>query len=294
MKNRCPICGYPININENDKIEKCQNCNSDIDLDILLKRDSLKLKKRKIRINAINKEFDKNIFLFEENSNDLFIEYYKLYCAKELNEPNDEFLFFNSEFQYIEKENIEVALHMIEHHELYNYDNIVRFINQYTEEKDKLLTILEKINDKTNEKTEEKDLREQLFSHTFIPLSAKKYDSRRLEGKSFIFLSILLYIIFVIGVVLTADKEIIYSMLNLSLIIPTLVLTSGISKTALKKNNILIFILMFIVLYYFISLIVTIPYHNDEGFVLYTHLKAILYTPVDLIVTLSERMSDVQ
>ena len=59
MKRKCPTCGYPIDIKNND-VKICQNCNADLDLDILLKADNQKLIKRKIKINAMKKEFKQN------------------------------------------------------------------------------------------------------------------------------------------------------------------------------------------------------------------------------------------
>ena len=292
MKKRCPTCGYPIDIQKDKDIKICQNCNAELDLDILLKTDDQKIIKRKIKINALNKEFKQNQYYFEEETNDLYISYYKLYCAKEINQNIDENKFFKSNYEFIGEENIEVALHMIEHHDLFELSNIEMFINKYIDNPTYYLNILEKTKNKANEKIMEKDLREQLFPYTVIPVGSKKQDPRKNEGKTFVILAIFLYIVLFIAVILTTDKEIIYSMLNLSAIIPTIILTSGLSKIILKINNILKSILLFIVLYYFITLIVTIPYHNEEGFILYTHLKAILYAPLDVIVSISERMGN--
>lgn len=293
MKRKCPTCGYPIDIKNND-IKICQNCNADLDLDILLKTDNQKLIKRKIKINAMNKEFKQNQYYFEEETNDLYISYYKLYCAKETNQKVDEKEFFASNYEFVGEENIEVVLHMIEHYNLFELSNIKMFINKYTDNPTYYLNILERTQNKIDEKTMEKDLREQLFSYTIIPVGSKKQETRKNEGKTFVILAIFLYIVLSLATILTSEKEIIYSMLNLSAIIPTIILTSGLSKIILKKNNILKSILLFIVLYYFITLIITIPYHSKEGFILYTHLKAIIYAPADVIISISERMGEIQ
>ena len=127
------------------------------------------------------------------------------------------------------------------------------FINKYTDNPTYYLNILERTQNKIDEKTMEKDLREQLFSYTIIPTSSKKQETRKNEGKTFVILAIFLYIVLSIATILTSEKEIIYSMLNLSAIIPTIILTSGLSKIILKKNNILKSILLFIVLLFIVA-----------------------------------------
>ena len=286
-KYQCPICGKMTEIDET--IKKCNNCNTLINKELLNDETGEKKVKLGIAINALNRDFKTILTKTETLKNDLYIEYYKMYASKclELNYEEDDF--FNHIIDISLDEQKTIILHMLEHIDIYNNKKVEEFINK-TENNEYYLDILNTIKTLESEKIIEKEIRETHFSKTIIPYT-KQIDNNKTEGKAFILLSCLLYVVFILIVLIFTDKDIKYQMFNISFIIPSLILLSGINKLLIKKKNIIISILLFIVIYYVSTLLITIPYQKQEINIFVDHFLGIINTPIDLLMILGERMS---
>ena len=178
---------------------------------------------------------------------------------------------------------------MIEFIKLYSFDFITKFIDKYNYKADYFKKILS-LTKKSDQKLVEKDLREKLFNTTVI-LESKKMSKNKEEGKSILLLGIILFIIFTIIVYISSDKELKYSMLNISAIIPCFVISKGLNLLITKKKNMIITIILFVLIFYFLTLLVTIPYNPHETNIFVDHLKGIGLSPYDLLKTIMERMN---
>ena len=206
--------------------------------------------------NINNLEFRNNISLLEDTENELLLEYYKMYSYKCILKDYNEDFFFNSNFKYTNEELDEVILHILEHHKLYSISNINKIIDK-SNKKSKYLEILNSINTDIYQKPIENDLRNLLFNNVSIP-KTQEYNANREEGKSYLFLSIVLYIAFIAIVLLFCAKDIRNPMMNAALIVPSIVLSKGLCKLILKKKNLAFTLLMFIVSIY----LTTFIYYN--------------------------------
>jgi hypothetical protein len=210
-----------------------------------------------------------------------------MYSFKVLNQEYDELSFFNSEFKYSNDDLDRVINHMIEHIGMFSKENVLLMV-QKSENKDKYIEAINNIGS-FNEKVKEKDLRDLLFSKTFIPVKQKN-KTRKQEGSALFLLSMILYVLFIVIVLLMMDKDIKYQMMNIVLLIPSFILTKGLSKLLLKKDNFIYLIISFMVLYYITTLICSFMCKNYESNVFVEHFLGIINTPIDLFKSLFERM----
>ena len=140
-KYQCLVCGFDIYEHQ----EKCSNCNTVIDMEIITKTDNIKTLKYNAKTNINNLQFRNNISLLENTENELLLEYYNMYTYKCLLKSYDEDYFFNNNFKYLNEELDEVILHILEHHKLYSMDNIKKIIDR-SNQKSKYTSILSDIN----------------------------------------------------------------------------------------------------------------------------------------------------
>lgn len=285
-KYQCLVCGW--DINEIDT--KCPNCNNKIDMDIITKSDNIKVMKYNSKMNILNFEFKNNITLLQNTENELLLEYYKMYSYKNLNKEYDESIFFDKSYKYTNEELDEVILHILEHYKLYNINNINKIIDK-SNNKNKYLDILNSINNDIYQKPIENDLRNLLFNKVVIP-NTKPYDSKIEDGKSYIKISILLYVVFIAIVLLFSGSDIRNQMMNLAFIIPAITLSKAISKLILKKKNIFITILLFIGILYITTFIYYIIINGFSTSMFIDHIKSLFNTPKDLIKVLIERLGE--
>ena len=285
-KYQCLVCGW--NINETDT--KCPNCNNEIDMDIITKSDNIKVMKYNSKMNILNFEFKNNITLLQNTENELLLEYYKMYSYKNLNKEYDESIFFDKSYKYTNEELDEVILHILEHYKLYNINNINKIIDK-SKNKNKHLDILNSINNESYQKPIENDLRNLLFNKVVIP-NTKPYDPKIEDGKSYIKISILLYVVFIAIVLLFSGSDIRNQMMNLAFIIPGITLSKAISKLILKKKNIFITILLFIGILYVTTFIYYIIVNGFSTSMFIDHIKSLFNTPKDLIEILIERLGE--
>lgn len=285
-KYQCLVCGFDIYEHQ----EKCSNCNTIIDMDIITKTDNIKTLKYNAKTNINNLEFKNNIQLLENTLNELLLEYYKMYSYKCLLKSYNEDTFFNNNFKYLNEELDEVILHILEHHKLYSIENIKKIIDK-SNKKSKYLSILNDINSNTYQKPIENDLRNLLFNNVSIP-KTKEYNANKEEGKSYLFLSIVLYIVFIAIVLLFCAADIRNPMMNAALIIPSIVLSKGLCKLILKKKNLAFTLLMFIVSIYLTTFIYYLIVNGFEGNFFINHIKSLFNTFSDIFKTLIERFGE--
>lgn len=286
MKNyKCLVCGNVIlNFNETNI---CPHCNCEIHKDIILKTNPIKVLKYKVFINCLNNDFNKNILLLENTYNNLYLEYFKMFTFKILNKQYDENIFFSNKYEYTEEELDFVINHMIEKRKIFNNENVYNYINNIPNN-EKYLKILNNINN-INEKIKEKDLRTLLFDKTVIPVQSK-YESRKKEGKAFLAVSCILYVLLIVIVLLMFDKSIKYQMMNIVLLLPSYILTTSISKIFFKKDKIYINLLIFIFVFYFSTLICSFMCTNHDTNFIISHFNGLINTPADLIESLMNTM----
>lgn len=285
-KYQCLVCGFDIYEHQ----EKCSNCNTVIDMDIITKTNKIKTLKYTVKTNINNLEFRNNISLLEDTENELLLEYYKMYSYKCILKDYNEDFFFNSNFKYTNEELDEVILHILEHHKLYSISNINKIIDK-SNKKSKYLEILNSINTDIYQKPIENDLRNLLFNNVSIP-KTQEYNANREEGKSYLFLSIVLYIAFIAIVLLFCAKDIRNPMMNAALIVPSIVLSKGLCKLILKKKNLAFTLLMFIVSIYLTTFIYYIFANGFEGNFFFNHIKSLFSTFGDIFRVLIERLGE--
>lgn len=285
-KYQCLVCGFDIYEHQ----ERCTNCNTVIDMDIITKTNKIKTLKYTVKTNINNLEFRNNISLPEDTENELLLEYYKMYSYKCILKDYNEDFFFNSNFKYTNEELDEVILHILEHHKLYSISNINKIIDK-SNKKNKYLEILNSINTDIYQKPIENDLRNLLFNHVSIP-KTQEYNANREEGKSYLFLSIVLYIAFIAIVLLFCAKDIRNPMMNAALIVPSIVLSKGLCKLILKKKNLAFTLLMFIVSIYLTTFIYYIFANGFEGNFFVNHIKSLFSTFGDIFKVLIERLGE--
>jgi len=294
-KYKCLVCGWDIN----DLDNKCPNCNSNIDMDIITNTAKIKTLKYNSKLNIMNFNYKSNIILLQDTNNELLLEYYKMFSYKLLNKQYDESEFFDKQYKYTNEELDEVILHILEHRKLYSLDNINKIIDK-SNTKNKYLDILQSINSPNYQKPIENDLRNLLFNQVSIP-KTKAYDSSLEEGKSYILLSITLYIIFIAVVLLFSGSDIRNQVMNLALIIPGITLSKALIKIIYKynikyKNNKIISfiftILIFLGIYYITTFIYYIIVNGFSSSMFLDHIKSLFNTPSDLIEILIERLGE--
>ena len=285
-KYQCLVCGF--DINESDV--KCSNCNSIIDMDIITSKDPIKTIKHTIKINCLNSEYKKNISLLEKTDNELLLEYYKMFSYKMLNKTYNEDNFFTSDFKYQDEELDEVISHILEHNFIYNNSNIELIINK-SKHKNKYLDILNSINSDEYQKPKENDLRTLLFNEVKIP-QTKEYNATFEEGKSYITLSIILYIIFIAVVLLFVPSDLRNQVMNLALIVPGITLSKALSKIIYKKKTPINTFIIFILILYVTTLLYYIISNGFSGNMFVDHIKSLINTPSDFIKILIERAGD--
>lgn len=287
-KNICPICGVEVFVS-NEETTICENCFTKLDNELILKTDKLKLDKFNVNLYALNCQYHKILETVNESCNDLFLQYYKIFALLSLKKEYDYNLLLNNDYNYNNQDLEKIILHMIEFIKLYSFDFITKFIDKYNYKVDYFKKILS-LTKKSDQKLVEKDLREKLFNTTVI-LESKKMSKNKEEGKSILLLGIILFIIFTIIVYISSDKELKYSMLNISAIIPCFVISKGLNLLITKKKNIIITIILFALIFYFLTLLITIPYNPQESNIFVDHLKGIGLSPYDLLKTIMERMN---
>ncbi len=285
-KYHCLICNSLVNENETH----CSYCHSEINQDIVFKRDSIEVLKHNVKLNAIACEYKRNLNLLIETYDELVLEYYKMYCSKAINKPYNETDFFDKKLNYTDEELDMVIVHMIEHSYLFTMEKIKAF-SKLSKSHEKILRIIENIEVNEDKKGEDKDLRELLFTKTVVP-SLKPIDPYYKEAKSFLYISIILYIVLYLVVILVFDKTIQYELMNITFILPSVILARALTRYILKKKNIFFTILMFISIYYSSTLLGSIIWNGIDFNIFFNHMKNIIKTPEQLIKALIERLRE--
>ena len=242
-KNLCLTCGRKLK-----KLSgKCPNCKTKINKQLYqkfyLKDNEKELKKYEAKVNIINCDFNKNLLLLKDTNNELLLEYYKMYSYKLLQEEYDESIFFNNNYTYTESELDLVILHILEHYYLYNLDNIKKIIMSSNYNK-KYLSILDTI----LKKEDEQKLDNKLFNNVKIP-KQKKFNATYEEGKAFIWLFLVAYII---ELVLSCVVKLTFP---LYFVTSSILLAMGLTRLILKRKSFWFGFLIFIIVYLIMEII---------------------------------------
>lgn len=285
-KYYCLVCKSVIT--EHDTY--CSNCHTEINRKIIFEKNNLESLKHNIKMYIISKEYKRCLNLLIDTNNQLVLEYYKMFCSKMLSNAYDETNFFDKKLEYTNEELDEIILHMIEHHTLFDI-NKIKTLASLSENNEKLVKILNKI--ETNEEMlgKDRELRENLFKRTIVP-ELKPVNSYYKEAKSYLYLSIVLYVILYLLVIILVNKDIKYQFMNISFILPTILLSKSLTRYILKKKNILFSILIFVITYYLTTLIGSLIWNEINFNIFINHFKAIINTPKHLIAILIERLKE--
>lgn len=279
---KCLVCGNSIQIkNSQDVI--CPNCNSHNDVDIVLKKDKLKVLKYDTYIYLINKEFKKITIFLDNTYNSLLLEYFNLYSHIRLNKEYNDQKFYNDTLDYTDQELDLIINHMFENLDIFDISKIMVMINK-SNNKEKYINAINNLNN-INEKYKEKELRELLF-HRTKTYELLKYDGLKREGKVFVIISIVLYILTTLLILIFTQREAKYDMLVLTYIIPSYLLSSGINKMFIKLKSKFFVFVMFIATLYTSTLLWYIVFNGLTIDVFFQHLIEIIKSPIDLIKTL--------
>lgn len=287
--NKCYICGNNIDA-ESSLI--CPYCHTNLDGDILFKKNKLKTLKQEMLIYFINKEYSKIIIFLDNTHDSLLLEYFKNYSCIKLNKIYKTTL-YNNDLLYIEDELDYIINNMLENKDIFNKQDILKLISK-SNNKDYYLNMLN--NPNLYSKHKEIELRKKLFPLTTIP-EIKQYDSTKQEGIAFIILSIITYILLALLIIIFASKEMKYYMFDILYIIPSMLLTSGITRVIpfsvvnkTKQNNKLIkllpsiiTILLFILILYISTLPSFLIYNDVKVTFVFDHFKGLITTPIEII-----------
>lgn len=286
--NKCYICGNNIDA-ESSLI--CPYCHTNLDSDILLKTNKLKTLKQEMLIYFINKEYSKIIIFLDNTHDSLLLEYFKNYSCIKLNKINKTTL-YNNDLIYTEDELDYVINNMLENKDVFNKQDILKLISK-SNNKDYYLNRLN--NPSLYSKNKENEIRKKLFSLTTIP-EVEQYDSTKQEGIAFIILSIITYILIALLIIIFSSKEMKYYMFNILYIIPSVILTSGITRVIPydriiknKEDNKLIkfvkplfTILLFIIVFYLSTLPSFLMFNDVKITFIFDHFKGMLTTPIEI------------
>lgn len=277
----CPYCGQ---IN-NEEI--CINCNHNMHIDMF--KDEIQEDYFNINVYINNNDFYKILDISKKYPNNLYYEYFKMYASLSLEKKYDQNAFFQSTYTYTSDELNDVCYHLLEKKSLYNIANIKEFYNKYDFKDKEILS--DALDNEFDEQVMEKDLREELFHLTkTLPVNQKTKPFK--HGNIYLLiLSFILLILFTGITLIVTEKELQYEMLIVALIIPTIFLSKSFTRIVVKKNNVLINILTFLFIYYIITYLITLPFHEFSLESLYIHLKRIIFTPFVLVKTMHERMN---
>lgn len=279
---KCLVCGNKISSKEEHDII-CPHCHSKNDIDILLKKDKLKVLKYDTYIYLINKEFKKIILFLDDTYNSLLLEYFKIYSHIKLNKEYDETIFYNKELDYTDQELDLVINHMFENSDIFDISKIMIIINK-SNNKDKYINAIDNLNT-INEKYKEKELRELLFHRTKV-YELTKYDGLKREGKVFIYVSIALYILTTLLILLFTQKEAKYDMLVLTYILPSYLLSAGVNKAFIRLKSKFFIFIMFAGTLYITTFLWFIVFEGVSLDMYIKHFIEIIKSPIDLFKTL--------
>lgn len=282
QKYTCPYCGQ---INETQDI--CSNCHLNMNLDIY--NSEVKKDYFDINIYISNNDYYKIIDIAKKYPNNLYYEYFMMFASLSLGKTYDINKFFTSSFTSTVKEEQEVCTHIIEKYTLYNSKAVLNFLKEHKYAN--ILKFEEMLEGNSKEQVIEKDLREELFPLTTLLPTNQKQKQFKYGNLYLLLLSFILLVLFTVITIVAVEKELQYEMLIVALIVPSIFLTKSFIRIVIKKNNVVINIVTFLLIYYIITYIMTISYHGFGIDSFYLHLKRIVYTPFVLVKTMHERMN---
>lgn len=272
MKSKCYICGNKIDIEKN---RVCPFCQTNLDIDIVSKSNKIKLLKYEMLIYFTNHEFNKIILFLNNTYNSMLLEYFKLFSYKSLNKQYETSLFIDK-YDYSDEELHFIINHALENTNIFNVEDI-EYLISLSKTKDIYISRLN--NNEENTKIKEKELRDILFSLTTIP-DQEPFDSTKREGVAFVILASIIYITFILFILIFTSSEQKYYAFNISFIIPSFILTIGIKR--IKKYNMIISLILFILILYVSTLIPFFIYNNVEITFLLDHFLGLLTSPLQL------------
>ncbi len=288
-KYKCIICGNIINLN-NDKNITCEKCNTNYEYSFITKENKIKVLQKNIELLIINQEYNKANIYLDNTHNNILLEYYKVFVNRNLNKKYDDNKLFDFNYDYTNDELDVLLKHMIEHSYVFTNTEIEKLI-QKSSNLDYYIMMLSNINNSKFDKTiKEKELREKLFNKVNI-IKMDKEDNRKKDGVYISLFSVALLIIFFAFIALFGNINIKYELINISFIIPCIILTIGLSKVLMKKDNKYISILMFILLYYALTIPGFLMFDNIETNFFVDHFMGIIKSLFEIMM---EYLGDIE
>ncbi len=294
----CPVCGQEIIAKE--EIIACPNCKQSFDIHSAKQKNHfnnhIEKKKRDCRNFFLNQQFQDVIYfaediLKEEPNNMLYRYYLCIASSKNKSSVQKDFLRFQN-YTGTDEEINEVFWYLIEQKDRFPLEYLKEFLTFYHADS-KYLDILSK-DEPEKEKKIEKELKETLFSMIPIINTSTKLSSNKQDGIFFIGIAVVLGLIFWLIGHFFVPKYIIYPSFIFLMIFPCVFLACGITRIVFKRKNKLYQLLFFILLFYIVTFIVTIPYHSSGFFSsLGKHFISIFTSPYDFVKNLIKHIEEI-